>query len=94
MTHTLILHSEEETSDLIAWLYSHVGEEGVPERAAEAAEWLDERYRGQTFPLRLDVPQQLLTSLYWAIEDWSEIISAHREEFHSSLEPKTSRAST
>ena len=85
MPATLRAANAEEISDLIFWLDDHPDEMGPSSRDA-VAEWLAEFWRNaEAYPCSGAVPEEAVEVLDAVIEDWTEVLTAHDEEFLTEL---------
>lgn len=81
---TLHIHSDEELGDLIEWSAAHPPEDGDAGYPPELTAWL--LSLADFPPASHGVPPELIERLDALLDDWSEVLSSHREELHTTLE--------
>ena len=85
MPATLWAANTDEIDDLIIWLDDHPDDVDPLSRDA-AAQWLVEFWRNtEAFPASVAVPEGAVDVLDALIEDWTEVLTAHNEEFLTEL---------
>lgn len=78
----LHLHNEEEATDLSVWVFDHCG--GSADDDRELEDWLDSTIQStRVWPIEVPVPAPLQEPLEATINDWAEVLAAHKENFHS-----------
>jgi putative heme iron utilization protein len=81
----LVAASEEELSDLAAWLHDHPDDVTLEVRF-EAIDFLLETMEAvETYPMTVYVPTPLVDALVGVIEDWGEVLSAHNESLTTTM---------
>jgi hypothetical protein len=81
----LIAASEEELSDLAAWLVDHP-DDVTHEVRFEAIDFLNKIADSTaTYPCTVYVPTNLVDAIGGVIEDWAEVLFAHSETLSTTL---------
>ncbi|SHH04794.1 hypothetical protein [Bradyrhizobium erythrophlei] len=90
----LVVHSDEELSDLIEWIDEHPSDEEMSEEGIVTAArvrlnaWLLRLAGAQSensYPCFAAVPPALARLLEMLIDDWSEVEGSHDAEFNTTL---------
>lgn len=94
--HVLVAHSLSDIDDLITWLDEHPSDDELRRQAIDPSKRWDAmgllngvaaRHEA-SFPARLRLPdnKDVVTIIELVIEDYAEVMSAHRDEFHTRIE--------
>ena len=85
MSGLLTAANEEELSDLLEWLSDHPADLDCMMRW-QAQTWLgDVMHDTKVYPASIVVPSDHCEAIDGVIEDWCEILTAHDEEFLTTL---------